>query len=78
MSEYEPTQEDMDWARMVLGTIRDGGTWVAPATGSIYHIDHTNQTITLQSSLDVHDKSKVFERTVIVFGKLGYKVTKSN
>ena len=75
---YKPTKEDINWAISVLEMLKCGGYIAMPGTGSIYQVSHQTRTLTLVHTLDSCDDSKVFERSVIVFAELGYKVVKED
>lgn len=71
---YIPTKTDIEWARTLIDAIKDGGVWAAPAAGSIYTVNKRTKTLTRTETLDYSDKTKIHERTKIVFSKIGYNV----
>jgi hypothetical protein len=76
MTDYEPTEIDLYWARSMVNTIEDGGTLHYPSTGCIYklHQDVKVLVLTNPEILEIPESKEVHERTHIVFDKIGWKV----
>ena len=76
MNEYEPTHDDIIWGRSLLTMLNEGGIWQAPAAGSVYRVSHEKKTITLITTVDHEDITKIHQRSISVFAKIGYAVNK--
>jgi hypothetical protein len=73
---YTPTEEDVEWARHLVSTIRHLGTAVFPQAGLVYMVDHHQHMLTLQNPerLDLYGSLVTHVQTVAVFDKIGYTV----
>lgn len=73
---YKPSETDIRWATNVIRYLKDGGIIGYPSTRLIYRINKMEKELVLQnpSILADLDSRECHERTVIVFGVLGYRV----
>ena len=72
---YNPKPEDIAWARMTVGVLRDGGHW--GCSWGLYRVDKASKTITLIEKMPHFPHGDFLEnhrKTVAVFGKIGYEV----
>lgn len=83
---YQPTEQDLNWARWLLSMVRDGGSHTFPPTGQRYNFSHANKQILWVNPdhEDLHNPQPMQEpwanrrethwRTQTVFWALGYTV----
>jgi hypothetical protein len=77
MTEYEPTPDDIGWAKRTISQAGEGE--VIPSYFLLYRVSHTNKTLVLEGeSLEwLADPSgqELHLRTKAVFSKIGWTVT---
>lgn len=73
---YQPTNEDIAWARNVTNLVKHGGVVTYPATNLFYKLDHHQRVMTLENpeQLERFDSFVVHIQTVAVFELIGYTV----
>lgn len=73
---YEPDDEDIQFAKAIIGTIKEGEIWVWPSSGMIYSIHHQVKVMALTNPevLMKHDNQVLHQRTVLVWSRLGWIV----
>jgi hypothetical protein len=73
---YEPTDEDVKFARMLMDAIDDGGLWGFVSANLEYRVDHKKKTMTLQNPerLRIKYSKEGHTRTINVWKKIGYTV----
>lgn len=77
---YVPTHEDIEWARSIVEILQNGGVWVFPAAGLIYHVNKHTRVLTLTNPLDVMFSSDptftaaMHHRTCETFKAIGWTV----
>ena len=75
-SMYQPTPEDIKWARSTVKTVRDGGTMILRNMNLQYAVDKTHKVLTLQNPEGLEDR-KAFGNhlcTIATFAAIGYQV----
>lgn len=43
------TGGDIEWMKNLVATVRDGGVWGVPRSGSVYRFDRATKTATLEA-----------------------------
>lgn len=73
---YTPKAEDMDWLRVMISLLTDGGTLAFPDARLIFVVDKTKQQMRLMNpEILINDGSKeTYDRTVSVGVEIGYTV----
>ncbi len=73
---FEPDHAQIAWAANLLSHLRDGATWIVPATRQIYKVDHQARTLTLIHG-DPNDEAGWHRMNKALFAKVGYTVLDS-
>lgn len=74
---YKPRPEDIQWARTTLKRVKHGGMIIMPGPGLVFTVDHKRKVLTLVMSRDLGDLSKTYEKSIEVFGLLGWRLRKA-
>jgi hypothetical protein len=76
---YEPTPEDIEWAKALIEFLTEGGVWVWPAIGIAYKLRHQIKTIECVNPelLGSSTIRAYHRRTIAVWGKLEWTVLPS-
>lgn len=73
---YKPTTADLNWAKMTVGMLKDGGHW--GCSWGLYRIDKTSKVVTLTEKTPWFPEEAFKEnhlKTKVVFKAIGYDVT---
>lgn len=72
-SSWEPSYSDIEWTKSLIGSLKNGGTWVVPANGAIWTFWHDSNKATLKSgSLKEETNRRI---GLILTDYLGWEVT---
>lgn len=75
MTTWTPGPDDIAWGQSLLHLLKDGGTWAYPAAEQIWHVSHTDKTLTLGLGPFTVDGEEQIARTRVLFETIfGYKV----
>jgi hypothetical protein len=75
MTKYIPTKETIAFAAEMVRIMNHDGVWHAPMEGLTYRFDKQNKIISLIAPATLTpDQQEDHERTVAVFGAVGYTV----
>jgi len=55
-SNWEPSYSDIEWTKTLIGSLKNGGTWVVPANGSMWTFWHDSTKAKLNSG-DLEDET---------------------
>lgn len=69
---WTPSYSDIEWTKNLISTIKEGGSWVVPASKSIWTFSHENKTAKLVGDPDDETNQRI--QTVLV-EYLGYEVS---
>lgn len=72
MTSWEPSVSDICWQRNCLAVLCDGGTWIAPTTGT-FVIDKKAKTLML-TARNAGYSDEVFSRITKACKAVGYEV----
>ena len=70
---YQPRPVDIEFAESVINVVRDGGIWVAPASGLAYEVNKQKKTLTLTNRSNGSNYT-VHLCNIEVFRAVGYTV----
>jgi hypothetical protein len=74
MKEWEPSEKDLEWCRMLISTLSDGGVW--GTSEGIYKKNDKKKTLERINKAEIRGAGGlIHERNIIAFGKIGWKVT---
>lgn len=68
---WQPSPDDIAWARMMIRITKNGGMWGSSI--GIYKMDHTNKKLILTNKSPIFSQEQ-HDMNVTCFGKIGYKV----
>lgn len=73
---YKPRDVDINWARLVIDLVADGGVLAYPNTFLIFRVDKAKKQLLLMNPgvLSDPDSKEVFEKTIAVFREINYEV----
>lgn len=72
---YEPTAEDIQWARNLVSAMNDGGIWFYRTIPLGFKFDHAAATMTvIRPEGDDPQIRRCVEQSRAVFAKVGYRV----
>lgn len=71
---WEPSPYDIAWTTSLLASIKDGGMWGIPATGSTYRIDHQQKVLVLVVDPGTPESAEMHLMIGIVARKMGWTV----
>lgn len=60
-------KQDMAWLANLINTLKDGGTWAIPRSGTICTLNHETKTVSMSTDVE--------QLTEYYFKRLGWKVT---
>jgi len=46
---WEPSYSDIEWTKTLIGSLKNGGTWIVPANGAIWTFWHDSSKAKLNS-----------------------------
>lgn len=72
MSDFNPTQNDIEWVSGLIQLIKDGGQW-GLTCGLFYTLDKTNKILKLTKLPNSDIAREMNERNRIVFERLNWK-----
>lgn len=70
LDHWEPRRADIEFFRIMLIDMKDGGIWEVPATGAVYKLDKTAKTLTLTKG----PVDEWFWKNVKTLPRIGYRV----
>lgn len=72
---YIPSRDDIHWARNILASLADGGTWGIPRSEQVYTVHHTIKELHLiRGDIDTDIGENDFTKNQILFAEVGYLV----
>lgn len=72
---WTPTDSDREWMRRLINLLKDGGTWMVPATGQVFTKKGDSLVWTNE---EVGDESEVYQRSKIIANEMGIDVYKQS
>ena len=83
---WKPSASDLAWARRLVSLLKEGGVWKIPDTGQRFQFFHTKKEIVflggeMKMKLVGSGRPRLdrwlFDRTVLCFNAIGYKVVEN-
>ena len=73
---YNPTLQDIEWAKATIRMLSDEGMLVYPGANLHYLLDKARRVLTLQNTDQLFDRESFVThvQTIAVFAKIGYTV----
>lgn len=77
VTQWKPNKKEIEWARLMIRNVRNGGTMAMPSVHLAYKLNHSNKEIILTTPQVLRDPKAMVThcRTLVTFEVLGYKVT---
>ena len=75
MPDWKPDEEDIQFGKQLIRTIKQGGVWAAPQGVCVYEFDHENKTLIERVPSPLAEFRK---KTKILFQTLGWDVQDSD
>jgi hypothetical protein len=66
---WKPTKEDAEWLKGLIGSLHEGGTWILPASLSIYTFYHSAKEYGFMGDREHLANTRTFE----ILEELGWK-----
>jgi hypothetical protein len=72
-SYWEPSYSDIEWTKTLIGSLKNGGTWVVPANGAMWTFWHDSQKANLRGGSFLEETNKRIR--LILTEYLGWEVS---